>query len=114
MTVATRKELHRGRGSVEFSHSLLRAAGRYARHDLDAGRQIALMERIAADFRRHDFVGGIAFIPMQHLRPGGGTAGRAVFAAADETPFAEAPAAHVIGAAAALTLSAVPGRRVPA
>lgn len=47
-------------------------AGRYARHDLDAGRQMALMERIAADFRRHDFIGHIEFIPGQYLRPGGG------------------------------------------
>lgn len=47
-------------------------AERYGQHDIDTGRQMALMERIAADFRRHDFIGHIEFIPGQYLRPGGG------------------------------------------
>lgn len=47
-------------------------AGRYGQHDLDPARQMALMERIAADFGQHDFIGHIEFIPTQYLRPGGG------------------------------------------
>lgn len=47
------------------------ASNRYAKYDLDADQQIALMERVAADFRRHEFIGNIEFIPSAYLRPGG-------------------------------------------
>lgn len=46
--------------------------GRYALAGLDSGRKMVLMERMAADFRQHEFIGNIEFIPTQYLRPGGG------------------------------------------
>lgn len=44
---------------------------RYSKHDLDAKQRTDLMDRIAADFRQHDFIGNIEIIPTAYLRPGG-------------------------------------------
>lgn len=46
-------------------------ADRYAKQDIDPTRKLALMERIAAGFTQHDFIGNVEIIPTAYLRPGG-------------------------------------------
>lgn len=46
-------------------------ANRYAKQDIDAPRKQALMERIAAGFTQHDFIGNVEIIPTAYLRSGG-------------------------------------------
>lgn len=44
---------------------------RIGNQDLDAKQRMQLMERIAADFRKQDFIRNIELIPTEYLRPGG-------------------------------------------
>lgn len=47
-------------------------AGRHVQHQIDEQQRFSLMERIAGDFRRYEFVRRIELIPTAYLRPGGG------------------------------------------
>lgn len=44
----------------------------HAKRDLGEKEKLALMERVASDFRRYDFIGNIEIIPTVYLRPAGG------------------------------------------
>lgn len=47
------------------------ASGGWSKRDLDASQKMALMERIAEDFRQYEFIRNIEFIPTAYLRPAG-------------------------------------------
>lgn len=47
------------------------AGGRFSENRLDTNQKQALMERIAEDFKKFDFIKNIELIPTEYLRPGG-------------------------------------------
>jgi rhombotail lipoprotein len=46
-------------------------SGRYAKNDLDSKQKMVLMERIAEDFKKYEFINNIELIPTEYLRPAG-------------------------------------------
>ncbi len=47
------------------------AGGHYSSNHLDSTQQHKLMERIAEDFRKYEFIRNIELVPTPYLRPGG-------------------------------------------